>query len=398
MRYSVWPVANTSRTDDPAENLVAPEPRRRAAFVVPNMRVGGMQRVTISLIRAFLASGWKVDVVLVKREGEFLGEIPGECRLIDLSASRLRNVLFRLSRYLRLNAPDLVVPSVWPLTTIAILSSRLARFRGVVLACEHSTMSLTPVGTGLNGLILRSSMRWLNSRFATVVAVSEGVRQDLIALGAAPGRVKTIHNPVDPVGNVSGVDNSLLPVVWQPRPKRLRLLAVGRLKDAKDYPMMLEAMRLVLDRGIDAGLVIVGDGGLRPSLVEHIDRLGLQGNVELAGAALDPREYYSGAGMFLLSSKFEGFGNVLVEAMSCGVPVVSTDCRSGPREILDGGLYGRLVPVGNARDFADAIVGTLGEVPNSEALRNRARDFIPAVIARRYIELFETELAALKQK
>lgn len=364
--------------------------RRRVAFLVPNMNVGGVQRVRLLLARWFLRAGWSVDFVLVKAKGELLKAIPDECDVVGLGNRRMLLSLARLRRYLSHRRPDLVIASIWPLTSLAALAALFSRFKGVLLMSEHSTLSLSPIGRGLDGVFLRMAMRWLNPRVGPLVAVSEGVRRDLIALGANRERVYTIHNPVEI--SISRDSATSVPEPWRGRAKRLRWLAVGRLKDAKDYPMMLAAFAEVLRRGTDAGLVIAGDGVDRAKIEQIIaSNPAFKDRVALLGDVPDPSSLYTQAGLFLFSSKFEGFGNVLVEALAAGLPIVATDCRSGPREILLDGALGQLVPVGDALAFADAIERTLDSPHVPEPFWARARDFRLGVVASRYIELFEME-------
>jgi glycosyltransferase involved in cell wall biosynthesis len=340
------------------------------------------------MIKEFLRQGWRVDLVLLKRDGALLTRIPSNCRIMDLSTPRLRAALPKLSIYLRRERPDFVLASIWPVTSIAALASIWARYTGVMVLSEHSTLSLSLVGRGINGIALRAAMRWLNPRRGVIVAVSEGVRADLLTMGAPSDRVFTIHNPIEVDTSVPKKEDAL-PLVWRERPRPMRFLAVGRLKDAKDYPMMLDAFAHVLNRGIDAGLAIAGDGVDRAKIERLLaSNPSFDGRVQLLGDVADPGALFAQAGLFLFTSKFEGFGNVLVEAMASGLPVVSTDCRSGPREILQDGLLGELVPVGDSKSFADAIERSLAAPRDADALRARAQDFKPRDVVARYIELY----------
>jgi len=163
------------------------------------------------------------------------------------------------------------------------------------------------------------------------------------------------------------------------------VLSVGTLKRAKDYPTLLRAFA-ALPRSLHAKLTILGEGGLRSQLEAQVAELGLEGRVAMPGFVLDPYPWFRTADLLVLSSESEGFGNVLVEALECGVPVVSTNCPGGPREILEGGRHGRLVPVGDSQALADAMAATLTAPVDRERLIARARDFSAERIAEQYLE------------
>ena len=141
--------------------------------------------------------------------------------------------------------------------------------------------------------------------------------------------------------------------------------------------------------------MILGEGDLRPAMERQIAELGLQDRVALPGFFQDPYPWFRSADLFVLSSDWEGFGNVIVEALECGVPVVSTDCPSGPAEILENGRYGRLVPVGDVDALANAIIVTLHETPDRQALMNRAKDFSVDKISDEYLSYFRSQGAAV---
>ena len=156
--------------------------------------------------------------------------------------------------------------------------------------------------------------------------------------------------------------------------KHLRLLAVGNLIPIKDYSTLLAAFALLRQR-VDAQLLILGEGNCRNELEAQATKLGIEGSLYMLGFVKDPSPYYHRADLHILSSAGEGFGNVIVEALAAGTPVVSTDCPSGPREILCNGKFGRLVPVGDASKMAWAMAESLATAPDRLALKARAQDF-----------------------
>ena len=164
------------------------------------------------------------------------------------------------------------------------------------------------------------------------------------------------------------------------------VLAAGRLAPQKDYPALLRAFAEVV-RSRPARLVILGQGVERESLLELAERLGVSDSFDLPGFDVNPFRYMSRASVFVLSSRYEGFPNVLAQAMACGAPVVSTDCRSGPSEMLEGGRWGRLVPVGDWRAMARAIEATLDDPMPAKALKARASVYSVEASVDKYLEL-----------
>ncbi len=358
----------------------------RATFFVPDLRGGGVERVILLLSREFLAKGHNVDLVLLSKQGELLNLVPEQVRIIDLQAARVRQGFMPLVRYLREHQPDALIASMWPLTTLAVLATKLARFRGKLVVSEHSALSHSPQNIGLSGFALRASMRWVNARADCVVGVSAGVVDDLKLLGLPACVDQVIHNPVAISSEVS-LPNFWTDHPWMKRPASQRLLAVGSLKPAKDYGTLLSAVKRIIDAGNDISLLILGTGSLQEKLEDQRCALGLENHVHFGGFVADPGPFYRAAGLFVLSSAWEGFGNVIVEAMAAGTPVVSTDCRSGPAEILENGRYGRLVPVGNDEALEEAIIESLVIKHDADALRARAADFSVEKIGQEYLKL-----------
>lgn len=358
----------------------------RISVFVPDLRGGGAERVNLLLLLEFVRRGYSVDLIVLRRQGALLEQVPATVRIIDLKADRIRQGMMPLIRYLQEVQPDALMASMWPLTTLAVLCVKLIRFRGRLILSEHSSLSLSPQNSGLSGRALRASMRWANSKADEVVGVSAGVLKDLHGLGLPKDFGKVIHNPIV-LSSERLLPESKNCRSWIDHAPGRRVLAVGSLKSAKDYPTMLRAVRRVVDSCGNISLLILGTGPLQNDLEGLICSLGLDDHVHFGGFVSDPGPFYRAAGLFVLSSAWEGFGNVIVEAMAAGTPVVSTDCRSGPAEILENGRYGRLVPVGDYEALAEAIIESLDAKHDTEALQARAADFSVEKIGQEYLKL-----------
>jgi glycosyltransferase involved in cell wall biosynthesis len=354
----------------------------RLAILLPDMGGGGAERVALALIRCFAAQGHQVDLLLLRAEGDLLKLIPPGVRVIDLHAPRLRSALPALVRYLKQERPFALQASMWPLTVIAILSRMLARVPTRLVVSDHTILSLQYAMFGKAAeRALRLTTRLFYRKADARVGVSRKVAEDVAQLARLPvSAIDVIYNPLEPATRGGGEDK--MPV-WPAGGRRI--LSVGSLKAEKNYPLLVRAFARIA-REQDVSLVILGEGPLRPAVAAAIKAAAIEDRVKLPGFVSDPGPWYASANLFVLSSDFEGFGNVVVEAMRHGLPVVSTD-SGGPGEILDGGRYGRIVPVGDEAALAAAMRVAL-DCPGDANLRKaRAEALSGAQSAHQYLRL-----------
>lgn len=358
----------------------------RIAILLPDLRGGGAERVGVNLANNFARRGLGVDMLLLQRQGVLLDQLDSRVRVVDLAAPRARHGLYPLAAYLRDARPTAVMANMWPLPVVALVARTFARCRTRLVSVTHTTWSRSELfAKPLTRLSIELSMHLLYPRLDGVVAVSEGAADDLCKIsGLDRARITTIYNPI--VGSMlPKIPEAPMPTAWA-EGAHDKLIAVGTLKPIKDYPTLLKAFAKLRAKR-DARLLILGEGEERAALEAQIASLGLTSSVFLPGFAPDTRRYYAAADLFVLSSTGEGFGNVIVEALEQGTPVVSTDCQSGPREILEGGKYGTLVPVGDADTLAKAMEEAVSRTHDREALKRRAQDFSVDKAAEAYLDL-----------
>lgn len=329
------------------------------AIFIPSMCVGGTEKAMLNLATDLSRRGHRVDMVLARAEGAYVDELPATVRIVNLDSSRVLTSLPALVNYLRTHSPEVMLSALTHANLVAVWARRLSGARTRLVVSERSTLSIAaPLANALLGHIFPVLARRFYPWADRVVAVSNGVAADLIErIGIPVEKVSVIDNPVITPefdrkmhGSVKhpwfGVDGS--PVV----------LATGRLTREKDYPTLLRAFKTVIQSS-NARLVILGEGEERTSLEGLVRELYLQDVVSLPGYTKNPYPYMAQADVFVLSSQLEGLPAVLIEALACGTPVVSTDCPSGAREILNDGEYGVLVPVGDSDRLASAIAKAL---------------------------------------
>lgn len=357
------------------------------SILLPDLRGGGAERVNLDLAYEFSRQGHKVEFVVMQARGEFLAEAQDAFSVIDLNCRRARDLPRALIRYLRHHRPDALLVAMWPLTVIAPMM-RFAGYRGRVVVSEHSILSIQYTGWGwAHRVALRGSLALAYRLAHARTGVSAGVADDIAGLsGLARRMFEVVYNPVPrrPSPDVHALN--MAEALWS-APSGAKIVTVGSMKSEKNHPLLLRAFAL-LDRP-DARLMFVGDGDGREALLSLARELGVTDRVILAGFHPDPTPFYKTADLFVLSSNNEGFGNVIVEAMSCGTPVVSTDCPSGPGEILENGRFGQLTPVGDVEALSRAIADALEKPHDRDALKRRAADFAPEIAARKYLDLLD---------
>jgi len=329
--------------------------QEKVAFFLPSLEGGGAERVVVNLIKEFVKREIKVELVLANTSGPYLIEVSQGVKVFDLKSARVLFALPKLIKYLKTEKPDILVSSLSHANIIAILANKLAKTRVRILVREDTTLSLSSVDsvsfkTKIMPLLMKIFYRWAD----LIIAVSKGVKDDLVSFAKLPShKIEVIYNPVITPELFTKAKESVDHPWFSPNSVPI-ILGAGRLTKAKDFPTLLKAFALVR-KEIDSRLVILGEGEERKNLEKLAKELGIEGYLWMPGFVDNPYKYMSKASVFVLSSIYEGLPTVLIEALALGCQVVSTDCKSGPREILDDGKSGKLVPAGNYKELAHAI-------------------------------------------
>lgn len=370
--------------------------RVTVAFYLPNMMGGGVERMRLILAPAFIARGMDVTVVLHQMEGELIPLLPPEVRVVSLNASRTLSALPKLMAYLRRERPDILLSSMGHNNIIALWARALARVNTAVIVCQHNALSNESVSMGSwQHKLLPKLYRWFSGMADGIVTVSQGVADDMVQTTGIPAeRITVINNPV----LRSDLDSKAAEPIAHPWLQVGELpvfVAVGRLVPQKDFVTLIRAFALFRARH-EVRLLILGNGPQESELQALIAELALQDSVQLAGFQSNPLPFVKHARALVASSRYEGFGNAIVEALACGTPVISTDCPYGPAEILDNGRHGRLVPVADVEAMAAAMDSLINETCDPASLRARAQSYHVDHIADRYMDLFASVSATVR--
>ena len=352
----------------------APPPGPRVALFISGLDGGGAERVLINLGAELIRRGIGVDLVVVYADGPYFAQLDPGIRVVELGAKRLSTALPGLVGYLRRVRPTALLAALEDNNVMAVVAQAVARTPTRCVLSVHNHLAIEARYATRFRQRLAPVMARLLYRFAdAVVAVSEGVAAELRDYGVPAASVHVVYNPIYSselaAKALEPLDHPCLATGAAPV-----IVGVGRLARQKDYPTLLEAVALV-ERQRPVRLVLLGDGPERAALEAKVRSLDLAAAVTFIGFVANPYAWMARANLLVLSSIHEGFGNVLVEAMAVGTPVVSTDCPSGPAEILAHGRHGRLVPPGDPAALAGAIVATLDQPLPAAELRARAAVF-----------------------
>lgn len=376
---------------------------RHIALLLYGPTSGGASRRCLTLASEFAQRGHRVDLVVVQPDGPLRSSIADTIRLVPLN-SRWRHVpmlstwrrfqawaaTWALAAYLRRERPDVMMAGANSMLLTAVWAHLLAGQTGrlVLRICTHLTATASNTKRRSRPLLRRLARRFY-PRADAIITLSRDMAEDTARVIGVPVRqVVVIPNPVVSP-HLTRLAGEPLTHPWFSPGGPPVILGVGRLVKQKDFPTLIEAFALVR-RERPARLVILGeaqDPQVRAHLVALAERLGVAADVDLPGLVDNPFAYMSRARVFVLSSAWEGLSGVLIEAMACGCPVVSTDCPGGSAETLLDGACGPLVPVGDPGAMATAIRTVLDQPPESARLTARAADFSVDLSVQRYLEV-----------
>jgi len=358
----------------------------RIAIFVSFSGEGGVERMMVNLIEGLISLGCKVDLVLVKTQKLNLDSFPPGVNLVKLKASHTFSSLLPLIIYLRRKRPDALLAAKNRANQVAILAKILAGVSTRIAVRMGTTTSAALTGKSkLLHLAWYMPMRIIYPFADSVIAVSRGVAADISKITGLPAEgIKVIPNPTIPFKLFKLAEENIIHP-WFSCGNIPVILGVGRLTRQKDFPTLIKAFaKLRLNR--PCRLIILGDGNDRPLLEGLATDLGVKDDLYMPGFTDNPFAYLKRVSLFVLSSAWEGSPNALIEALALGTPVVSTDCPSGPSEILLNGRYGPLVPVGDAHALATAMHSTLDNPHKKEFLMSAVREYTVEKSSKRYLD------------
>lgn len=365
--------------------------KKTIAFFLSDLQNGGTEWFALHLARGLKKNGYQAVFLLSSEAGDLLPHVQKEFRIVNLKGSGycplgVMRTIPALIRYLKAEEPEILISGLPLINAAAGIGVFLSGSSTRLIVVDHIRLCPTRPAT-------YSIKNWLKAKMVIAthcmadhhICVSQTVARDLQCYTKKKAHPRVIYNPVIP-DNFDELCKESANHPWINSPNQPLLISIGRLLAHKDYPTLLLAFHEVVKESPKARLIILGEGEDRKKLEKMIKKLGLEQNVSLPGAVTNIFPYLQSASLFVLPSQSEAFGNVIVEALACGIPVVSTDC-GGPREILQDGKYGILVPVGDSRQLAIAIKRSLDTPQDKDALKKRGLSFSVSQATESYLKL-----------
>jgi glycosyltransferase involved in cell wall biosynthesis len=361
----------------------------RIGIVIYSLAGAGAERVSVNLAHEFVATGHAVDFLLARGEGELMGEVPEGSGVHVAGSDGARGWRGAIQGYIEQHSPDVLLAMMEGAGVLSIQAARGREVPVFVVSHIHFSRHCRHAPRWKERWLMPLAVRWYLPRAAGVVGVSQGVTDDIRNVaGLKSERVHTIYNPILTDSFYARLSEPCDHPWFTSERDWLTVVTVGRLTAQKDHETLLRATAQV-SRERAVRLLVLGQGERLERLQALAEGLGIDEIVEFAGFDANPYRYIAAADVFALSSRWEGFGNVLVEALACGTRVVSTDCPSGPREILDHGRFGELVSVGDSDAMARSFLRVFELEINPEELNTHMNKFRSINVAYEYLYLMK---------
>lgn len=348
----------------------------------------GVDRAMQHLIPELASRGYRVDLLKVRKHGPNLESVPDGVRIVDLGSSHTYSSIPAVVRYLKQEQPDVLLADKDRVNRSALLAKFLARASCRLILSSGTTISIDLAHRGaFERWLQRFSMGKLYRLADSVIVTSHGVADDMAAYAGLPRHlIKVVPSPVVP-DNLLSRDLPRPDHPWFKEGEPPVILSVGELGARKDYATLVRAFAQAR-RERECRLMIIGRGKQHQMLLDLAEELGVADAFALPGFIADPYPYMAYASVFAFTSRWEGLGFVLIEALAVGTPVVSTDCPSGPAEILQGGRYGPLIEIGDDQALATKIIELLHNPPDRDFLRQAALPYTISASADAYLHAF----------
>ncbi|GAA0468412.1 glycosyltransferase [Alkalibacillus silvisoli] len=360
--------------------------RKKILFFIYTMGKGGAARTLLNIMNNLDRNKFEPMLVTLNHDGEYEQYVKEDVKFIKLEQKRLRNGIRPLAKLIKQERIDIIFSTIPNYNMVAILAKMLSFSEAKVVVREADHVG----GSFLGNLKCFIYGRFYN-RTDQVISLSEGVKQNLVTkYKIKPNDIEVVYNPLDIVNMTNEIESGTLPNHLKPIFNKGEKVVVtaGRLVKQKDHHTLLKAFAKTNDQ-VKSQLVILGEGPLEEELVSLAESLGIQDRVHFIGFQDNPYIFFNQSDLFVLTSIHEGFSHVIAEALASGTPVVSTNCKSGPSEVLDEGRYGDLCEVGDEHAISDAMTNVLTLAPEQiqeriELGKERADFFNAPKIVSRY--------------
>lgn len=351
----------------------------KISIFLPNLKGGGAEKSMAILANSFFEKGYQVDLILAKKTGPFLDLIKPGIHCIDFNSDTVFKTILSLINYIRVYSPQVLLTAINYVNITAILAKIISRknFRLVISDQNNNFSRKVSLSDGLKPFIVNILVKFLYPFADSIIAVSKElaseVKKNIIF---NKNKVTYVYNPI--VLNIYNIKSEFL--FSEPF-----IVAIGRLEKQKNFSLLIKAFKR-LQKHTNYKLLILGEGSKRGELELLINQLGLSQQIIMPGFVMNIHPYLEKAKMLVLSSNYEGLPTVLIEGLLVGTPIVSTNCPTGPYEILEGGKWGRLVKPNDEQSLYRGMLETL-EDKNPPNGKIRAKEFNPENAVKAYLKV-----------
>jgi len=359
--------------------------KHKILFILPSLRGGGAERVVLNIIRGLNQDKFEIELVALDGEGEYLDLIPENIKFFNLKKKRTRYSIFRIVKVINSEKPKIILSSAGQVAILLYFARKLLRYKPIIVNRSSTFQSQVKANKVIKMLF---HLAFRNSDY--VIVTTEGMKNDLVEnYNVRKDKIRVMYNPID-LENIESLKKGLIEdKYFSERPV---ILGCGRIEKEKGFSHSIKAFSTIVKRYPKAKLLILGQGSKKGELEKLAMNLGIRDKVIFLNFRKNPFKYMANADVFVLSSLREGLPNVLLEAMACGTPVVSANCKSGPSEILENDKYGILVPVADSEALANGILKLLGDhnlrMQYSKKALEKVKEFDSKKIAKVYENFF----------
>lgn len=361
--------------------------KHKTLIILPDLRIGGAEKNSVLIANELYSKGMDVVFVIKNDLNSYSFMLNPKIKIISLKVKRIRNMLIPLAKVLNEESPKIIISSMWPLTSITLFSLMISKVRSKLYFIEHVPLFVSrKYETNSSKLIMKLIINLTYNFAQKIICVSNGIKNELLSeTFVNKKKFEVIHNPI-----ASSTNNISINKTYWKNLNSKKILSVGSLKYAKNHQLLIKSLKLLSEK-INCELIIIGEGPLYDELKYLISSLNLDEKVQILNYRNDISSFYKSADVFALTSRWEGFGNVLIEAMSYGTPVVSTDCPYGPGEIIINNSLGYLVSGFDPEKFSQTILSLLGKKNNKQELISYSKKFNISKQVNKYLEVFNVK-------
>lgn len=352
---------------------------------LPNLCIGGAERSAANIANGLDDQGYNVSIILIQEKGEYISKLNKGIKIINLNVNKISQSIIPLYKYIKKYNPKCIISFMDHCNVAAIISNKISKNKTKIIPTIHSTISQRKKSFKLK--IINNIQIYLYKYIEKIIVVSKEAGEDAKSvLRLSDNKIEVIYNPII---TEDMLNNSKMNInhKWIGNEKYVNIIGVGRLTDEKGFEDLIKAFKIVRGKIDNSKLIILGEGSYRKNLTNIVMKLGLNDHIDMPGF-VNPYPYMRIADLFVLSSKREGLPSALIESMALGTKVVSTNCKSGPKEILKEGKLGRIVNVGDIDELAAAIIETL-ENDKIIDYNNSLDDFKTKTVIEKYKNMIE---------